>query len=66
MITAGSRASQPSPVNPSLELIAARLPFSEPLPVAEVPAQHDLDYRTHFERRMRTHGKPVFRAEFSK
>ena len=22
------------------------------------PAEHDLDYRTHFERRMRLHGRP--------
>jgi tRNA (guanine-N7-)-methyltransferase len=27
-------------------------------------ATHDLDYRTHFERRMRLHGEPVYRAEF--
>ena len=35
-----------------------------PLPVAERPAEHDLDYRTHFERRMRKHGESVYRAEF--
>lgn len=29
-------------------------------------AQHDLDYRTHFERRMRLVGKEVYRAEFVK
>ena len=29
-------------------------------------AEHDLDYRTHFERRMRLSGKPVYRAEFHK
>jgi tRNA (guanine-N7-)-methyltransferase len=37
-----------------------------PLPVAEQPAEHDLDYRTHFERRMRMHGEAVYRAEFRK
>jgi len=37
-----------------------------PIDVAERPAEHDLDYRTHFERRMRLHGEPVFRAEFRK
>jgi hypothetical protein len=28
------------------------------------PAEHDVAYRTHFERRMRLHGEAVFRAEF--
>jgi tRNA (guanine-N7-)-methyltransferase len=37
-----------------------------PLPVAERAAEHDLDYRTHFERRTRLHGQEVFRAEFRK
>ena len=27
---------------------------------------HDMDYRTHFERRTRLHGEPVYRAEFIK
>ena len=35
-----------------------------PLEVAERPASHDLDFRTHFERRMRLHDEPVYRAEF--
>jgi tRNA (guanine-N7-)-methyltransferase len=35
-----------------------------PLEVAERPANHDLDFRTHFERRMRLHDEPVYRAEF--
>ena len=37
----------------TLELIAAHTPFVGPLEVAERQAEHDLDYRTHFERRMR-------------
>ena len=37
-----------------------------PHEVAEKPADHDLDYRTHFERRMRLHAAPVYRAEFAK
>lgn len=37
-----------------------------PLAVAERPADHDLDYRTHFERRTRLHQQPVYRAEFRK
>ncbi len=48
----------------TLELIAAATKLTGPLPVAEQPAQHDLDYRTHFERRMRLHALPVYRSEF--
>ena len=50
----------------SLELIARFTSLAGPLEVAERSAEHDLDYRTHFERRMRIEGKPVFRAEFCK
>jgi tRNA (guanine-N7-)-methyltransferase len=50
----------------TLELIAAVTPWVGPLPVAERPAEHDLDFRTHFERRMRLHGEAVHRAEFRK
>jgi tRNA (guanine-N7-)-methyltransferase len=50
----------------SLELIAAETRLEGPHPVTEKPADHDLDYRTHFERRMRLHGEVVFRAEFRK
>lgn len=50
----------------TLELIASHTSLLGPLPVPEQPAAHDLDYRTHFERRMRLHGLPVFRAEFRK
>lgn len=48
----------------TLELIAAQTQLQGPLAVEELPAEHDLDYRTHFERRMRKHGLPVYRAEF--
>jgi tRNA (guanine-N7-)-methyltransferase len=48
----------------TLELIAAQTTLVGPLEVAERMAAHDLDYRTHFERRMRLAGRPVFRAEF--
>jgi tRNA (guanine-N7-)-methyltransferase len=48
----------------TLELIAATTRLQGPWPEPERPAAHDLDYRTHFERRMRQHGQPVFRAEF--
>jgi tRNA (guanine-N7-)-methyltransferase len=36
------------------------------LEVAERPAEHPLDYRTHFERRTRLGAMPVYRAEFRK
>ena len=50
----------------SLEMIAATTPLVGPLEVPERPAEHDLDFRTHFERRTRLHGEAVFRAEFVK
>jgi tRNA (guanine-N7-)-methyltransferase len=48
----------------SLDLLRARTRLEGPLPVPETPAEHDLDYRTHFERRMRLEGETVYRAEF--
>jgi tRNA (guanine-N7-)-methyltransferase len=50
----------------SLELLADFPALEGPLEVPELEPQHDLDYRTHFERRMRAHGKPVYRSEFRK
>jgi tRNA (guanine-N7-)-methyltransferase len=50
----------------TLELVAAATKLAGPLPVVESPAEHDLDYRTHFERRTRKNAEPVFRAEFAK
>jgi tRNA (guanine-N7-)-methyltransferase len=50
----------------SLELIARLAPLAGPLDVPERPAEHDLDYRTHFERRTRLSDLPVYRAEFRK
>ncbi|HVT26958.1 MAG TPA: tRNA (guanosine(46)-N7)-methyltransferase TrmB [Lacipirellulaceae bacterium] len=50
----------------TLQLIAANTSLAGPLEVSERPAQHNLDYRTHFERRMRLSGQPVYRAEFRK
>jgi tRNA (guanine-N7-)-methyltransferase len=50
----------------SLELIASETRLDGPHPVAERPADQDLDYRTHFERRVRMHEEPVYRAEFRK
>ncbi len=36
--------------------------FSRPEEVPAASPEHDLDYRTHFERRVRLAGEPVFRA----
>lgn len=36
--------------------------FSEPEEEPALPPEHDLDYRTHFERRTRLAGQPVWRA----
>lgn len=50
----------------TLELIARTTSLSGPMEAPEQPAEHDLDFRTHFERRMRLHGEPVYRSEFVK
>lgn len=50
----------------TLELVAATVRLEGPLAVAEKPAEHDLDYRTHFERRTRKSELPVYRAEYRK
>jgi tRNA (guanine-N7-)-methyltransferase len=48
----------------SVELIAAQTRLVGPLPVAERAAEHDLDFRTHFERRMKLLDEPVYRSQF--
>ena len=45
-----------------MELTQFRGPFYVPEPIAE----HTMDYRTHFERRTRLNGLPVYRARFEK
>lgn len=50
----------------TLELLAAHTSLQGPLPVEEQAPAHELDYRTHFERRMRLHGAPVYRSEYRK
>ena len=50
----------------TLALIKATVHLVGPLGVSEQPAEHDLDYRTHFERRTRKSELPVYRAEFEK
>jgi tRNA (guanine-N7-)-methyltransferase len=50
----------------SLDVIAAETTLSGPMEEPELPAEHDMDYRTHFERRMRLNGEPVYRTRFVK
>jgi tRNA (guanine-N7-)-methyltransferase len=50
----------------ALGLIREVPQFSGPLPVPETPSTGDMDFRTHFERRTRLHGEPVYRAMFCK
>lgn len=50
----------------SMSLISEHTGLSGPFSVCERDPDHDLDYRTHFERRTRLEGMPVFRAEFCK
>jgi tRNA (guanine-N7-)-methyltransferase len=48
--------------NETLELAAAAGLFEPPVTEAAKEPEHDLDYRTHFERRTRLAGAPVWRA----
>ncbi|HLA84962.1 MAG TPA: tRNA (guanosine(46)-N7)-methyltransferase TrmB [Thermoguttaceae bacterium] len=50
----------------SLDLLAAVTRLEGPFDVAEQEPQHDMDYRTHFERRTRQHGEAVYRSRFGK
>ena len=50
----------------SLALLASQTTLLGPLPVPETPAEHDMAYRTHFERRVRLASETVYRAEFRK
>ena len=48
----------------TLELIKQVTRLTGPFQVLARDPAHDLDYRTHFERRMRLHHEAVYRAEF--
>ena len=50
----------------TLELLRELALLKGPLEVPEALPEHDLDYRTHFERRTRQNGEAVFRSEFEK
>jgi tRNA (guanine-N7-)-methyltransferase len=47
-------------------MISTHTHLEGPFEVPETPAEGNLDYRTHFERRTRLGGRPVYRAEFRK
>ena len=49
-----------------LQSIANVPGFDGPFEVEERLAEHELDYRTHFERRTRLHDQPVYRSLFIK
>ena len=51
----------------TIEMIAVcAAELGVPIPEEELEATHDLDYRTHFERRSRQHGIPVYRVRYEK
>lgn len=51
----------------TLERLGATVPqLGVPMPEESHRAEHDLDYRTHFERRSRQHAIPVYRVWFEK
>jgi len=51
----------------TIEMIAERVPqFGVPIPEDERPAENDLDYQTHFERRSRNRQIPVYRVRYEK
>jgi tRNA (guanine-N7-)-methyltransferase len=50
----------------TLNLLKVGTSLLGPFEVPEKEAEHDLDYRTHFERRTRLHGERVYRTTFRK
>lgn len=50
----------------TLQLLAENTELLGPFDVPEKEAENEFDYRTHFERRTRLHGQPVYRCEFHK
>ena len=50
----------------TLELIKEVTALKGPYLVDEPLSEHDMDYRTHFERRTRLNGLPVYRSRFEK
>jgi len=50
----------------TLKLLVQTTTLQGPFEVPSKEAEHEFDYRTHFERRTRLHGEFVFRTEFRK
>ena len=50
----------------TLKLLAQTTTLEGPFDVPQREAEHEFDYRTHYERRTRLHDEPVFRTEFRK
>lgn len=51
----------------TIEMIAELAPeLGVPIPEEQIESTHDLDYRTHFERRSRIHRIPVYRVRYQK
>lgn len=50
----------------TVELVQKETDFRGPFEVPEQPAENEMDFRTHFERRMRLNDHPVFRSRFQK
>ncbi|MEO1615140.1 MAG: tRNA (guanosine(46)-N7)-methyltransferase TrmB [Planctomycetota bacterium] len=51
----------------TIEMIAESMPgFGIPIPEEEMVSRHDLDFRTHFERRSRKNQIPVYRVRYEK
>lgn len=50
----------------AVQLMKEHSDLSGPHIVQETVATHDMDYRTHFERRMRKYDHDVFRSQFKK
>ncbi|MGQ9505249.1 MAG: tRNA (guanosine(46)-N7)-methyltransferase TrmB [Thermogutta sp.] len=50
----------------AIDLIKRSTNLKGPFPVPERPAENDMDFRTHFERRVRLQGGIIYRAEFAK
>ena len=49
-----------------IDMMKEHSDLSNAVAVAEPPSNHDMDYRTHFERRMRKNDHDVFRCQFHK
>ena len=50
----------------SLQVLAEKTQLEGPLEVAQPTPEHDMDYRTHFERRTRLNDQTVYRCQFRK